>query len=61
MLCLDDVRIYTKEKMLSEGIPFIVLGKQPESVKLTKGNTLKDRMAVEIFGTNLNELFSPIR
>ena len=28
VLCLDDVRIYTKEKMLSEGIPFIAPGKQ---------------------------------
>jgi hypothetical protein len=28
VLCLDDVRAYTKEKMLSEAIPFIILGKQ---------------------------------
>ena len=28
VLCLDDVRIYTKEKMLSEGIPFVITGKQ---------------------------------
>jgi len=28
VLCLDDIRIYTKEKMLSEGIPFISPGKQ---------------------------------
>jgi hypothetical protein len=28
VLCLDDVRAYTKEKMLSEAIPFVVLGKQ---------------------------------
>ena len=28
VLCLDGVRIYTKEKMLSEGIPFIIAGQQ---------------------------------
>lgn len=28
VLCLDNVRIYTKEKMLSEGIPFVIAGQQ---------------------------------
>ena len=28
VLCLESVRIYTKEKMLSEGIPFIIAGQQ---------------------------------
>ena len=28
VLCLDDIRIYTKEKMLSEGIPFVIAGQQ---------------------------------
>jgi len=28
VLCLQDVRIYTKEKMLSEGIPFVIAGQQ---------------------------------
>ena len=28
VLCLDNVRAYTKEKMLAEGIPFIIPGKQ---------------------------------
>jgi hypothetical protein len=28
VLCLENVRIYTKEKMLSEGIPFIIAGQQ---------------------------------
>jgi len=28
VLCLEDVRLYTKEKMLSEGIPFIIAGQQ---------------------------------
>ena len=28
VLCLEGVRIYTKEKMLSEGIPFIIAGQQ---------------------------------
>ena len=28
VLCLDNVRVYTKEKMLSEGIPFIISGQQ---------------------------------
>ena len=28
VLCLDDIRIYTREKMISEGIPFIIVGKQ---------------------------------
>ena len=28
VLCLDDIRKYTKEKLLSEGIPFIITGKQ---------------------------------
>ncbi|MCL2079840.1 MAG: hypothetical protein FWH17_08385 [Oscillospiraceae bacterium] len=28
VLCLDSARIYTREKMLSEGIPFIIAGKQ---------------------------------
>ena len=28
VLCLDGARIYTKEKMLSEGIPFIIAGQQ---------------------------------
>ena len=28
VLCLDSARIYTREKMLSEGIPFIITGKQ---------------------------------
>jgi len=28
VLCLENVRIYTKEKMLSEGIPFVVVGQQ---------------------------------
>ena len=28
VLCLDSVRIYTKEKMLSEGIPFVIAGQQ---------------------------------
>ena len=28
VLCLENVRIYTKEKMLSEGIPFVIAGQQ---------------------------------
>ena len=28
VLCLDDIRIYTREKMIFEGIPFIIAGKQ---------------------------------
>ena len=28
VLCLDNVRMYTKEKMLSEGIPFVIVGQQ---------------------------------
>jgi hypothetical protein len=28
VLCLEGVRIYTKEKMLSEGIPFVIAGQQ---------------------------------
>jgi hypothetical protein len=28
VLCLEDVRAYTKEKMLSEGISFVITGKQ---------------------------------
>lgn len=28
VLCLDGVRIYTKDKMLSEGIPFVIAGQQ---------------------------------
>ena len=28
VLCLQEARIYTKEKMLSEGIPFIIAGQQ---------------------------------
>jgi len=28
VLCLEGVRIYTKEKMLLEGIPFVILGQQ---------------------------------
>jgi len=28
VLCLEDIRIYTKEKMLSEGIPFVIAGQQ---------------------------------
>jgi len=27
-LCLENVRIYTKDKMLSEGIPFVIAGQQ---------------------------------
>jgi len=28
VLCLDSARIYTKEKLLSEGIPFVIAGQQ---------------------------------
>jgi len=28
VLCLESVRIYTKEKMLAEGIPFVIAGQQ---------------------------------
>ena len=28
VLCLDNARVYTKEKMLAEGIPFIIAGQQ---------------------------------
>ena len=28
VLCLEGVRIYTKEKMLAEGIPFVIVGQQ---------------------------------
>ena len=28
VLCLEGVRIYTKERMLSEGIPFVIVGQQ---------------------------------
>ena len=28
VLCLEDVRAYTREKMLAEGIPFVIVGRQ---------------------------------
>jgi hypothetical protein len=28
VLCLENIRIYTKEKLLAEGIPFVIVGKQ---------------------------------
>ena len=45
VLCLQNVRIYTKEKMLSEGTPFIIAGQQiymPFLGVALAGNKIKD-------------------